>query len=367
MSDAPGPPLVHMNTTFAAICVTFNVMDSDEETPFFSIIIPNHNGEKTIGLCLNSIFSRSGATDRTCFEVIVVDDCSTDGSVGIIEQHPCRLFCLDKHSGASKARNQGAQQARGEVLLFIDSDCLLTETTLEAAGRAYKANPDAITGGTYTREPYDKDFFSRFQSVFINHFETSGVSTPTPQDYIATHSLIIKKELFNQSNGFMEDFLPMIEDVDFCHRMRAKGVELLMDPSVLVTHVFNFNLWKSLKNAFKKSMYWTVYSMKAGNLHKPSGTSSTGLKVNALCALTSTVLLLCYVFTGNALFVAAILVLLGVNVLFNTRFLETLFASGGVLFQLKAVLYYMTVYPLSALAGAASGAWLYLSKYRDSK
>ncbi|MFC1837696.1 glycosyltransferase family 2 protein, partial [Thermodesulfobacteriota bacterium] len=72
-------------------------------TPFISVIIPNRNGEKTIGLCLEAAL----ASQYTNFEVVVVDDCSTDSSPGIISQFPCRFIRLPEHGGASAARNAG--------------------------------------------------------------------------------------------------------------------------------------------------------------------------------------------------------------------------------------------------------------------
>jgi len=69
-----------------------------------SIIIPNYNGSRTIGKCLESVF----ALNDEDLEVIVVDDCSEDGSLYIIRRYPCRLIQMEKHAGASAARNAGA-------------------------------------------------------------------------------------------------------------------------------------------------------------------------------------------------------------------------------------------------------------------
>ena len=73
-------------------------------TPFISVIIPNHNGEKTIGRCLEAAF----ASKYPSFEVVVVDDCSSDGSTTIIEKYPCRLIRLSQHGG-----KRGAKYFRG--------------------------------------------------------------------------------------------------------------------------------------------------------------------------------------------------------------------------------------------------------------
>ena len=84
-----------------------------------SVVIPNYNSADTIGKCLRAVF----ASKYSNFEVIVVDDFSTDNSVEIIKTFPCRLICLEERSGTSKARNTGAQESAGEFIFFTDADC----------------------------------------------------------------------------------------------------------------------------------------------------------------------------------------------------------------------------------------------------
>ncbi|MGE5300034.1 MAG: glycosyltransferase family 2 protein, partial [Acidobacteriota bacterium] len=111
-----------------------------------SVIIPNYNGGRTIGKCLEALF----ASSYKSFEVVVVDDCSTDSSREIIGRFPCRLIPLGEQSGASRARNIGAQNSGGEVLFFIDADCIVQEDTLSLVDRAVDGNRGVVVGGTYT-------------------------------------------------------------------------------------------------------------------------------------------------------------------------------------------------------------------------
>src|SRR3990172_12839926 len=96
------------------------------EEKYISVIIPNYNACATIGRCLEAVFSSRYEN----FEVIVVDDCSTDDSVEIIERFPCKLIRLPARSGAARARNVGALSSTGELLFFTDSDCFVLEDTL---------------------------------------------------------------------------------------------------------------------------------------------------------------------------------------------------------------------------------------------
>lgn len=239
---------------------------------FISIVIPNYNGSATIGKCLEAAFaSRYGN-----FEVVVADDCSTDDSVEIIRRYPCKLVRLEKHSGASAARNVGARNSRGELLFFTDADCLLKSDTLSLANRAISDYPEAIIGGTYEQLSYDGNFWSDFQSLFVHYSETRKKEP----DYIATHAMAVKADVFKNTGGFREEFLPILEDVEWSHRVRRAGRRLLMEPEIRVWHVFNFTLMRSLKNACRKSLYWTAYSIANRDLFADSGTASSELKVN---------------------------------------------------------------------------------------
>ncbi len=139
---------------------------------FISVIIPNYNGSSTIGKCLEAAFASSYGR----FEVIVVDDCSSDNSPAIIKQFPCRIIELKTHAGAGKARNTGALHSRGEVLFFTDADCLLSTDSLSAVNKAVgEAGSDAVIGGTYTQMPCDTAF-SASSSLFSSITRKPGTS-----------------------------------------------------------------------------------------------------------------------------------------------------------------------------------------------
>ena len=312
-----------------------------------SVIIPNYNGGRTIGKCLEALF----ASSYNSFEVVVVDDCSTDGSREIIGRFPCRLITLGDRYGASKARNIGAQNSSGEVLFFIDADCIVQEDTLSLVDRAVDGDRGVVVGGTYTCLPFDDSFFSTFQSVFIHYSETKRENP----DYVASHAMAMGRELFAKSGGFPEDFMPIIEDVEYSHRLRRSGSTLRMDASILVRHVFEFTLLKSLGNAFRKSMYWTAYSLKNRDLLTDSGTASIELKTNVLSFFLVLCFVLLFFFFNKPLLLVAALSVFAFNLYANRSFLATLGQAKGFSFQVPAALYYVSVYPLPVGAGSLAG------------
>lgn len=314
-----------------------------------SVIIPNHNGNAYIGKCLEAVFSSRYEN----FEVLVVDDCSEDNSVEIIKRFPCKLIRLERHEGASKARNIGALNSKGDVLFFIDADCLLKEDTLSIVSRSFSsAEPETVIGGTYTRMPFDKGFFSIFQSVFINYFETKKADEP---DYIATHAMIISARTFRKSGGFPEDFMPILEDVELSHRLRRQGCRLIMNPEIQVQHIFSFTLSKSLRNAMRKSMYWIMYSLKNRDLSADSGTASLELKVNVVSFFLSLLFLILWIIMQQTIFLLPLILIFIFNVITNRLLLKAYYETGGILFSLLAFMYYTMLYPLPIGTGVITG------------
>jgi glycosyltransferase involved in cell wall biosynthesis len=321
-----------------------------------SVIIPNRNGAATIEQCLAAVF----ASGHDNFEVIVVDDCSTDDSVERIRKFPCRLYRLPRHGGASQARNTGARHARGEIIFFLDADCLPdTDTLRQAEESARRLGPSVIIGGTYTRIPADASFFSTFQSVYINFCESKRPDDP---DYIATHAMVIYTDTFWKTGGFREQFLPILEDVEFSHRLRRNGFRLVMDPLILVRHIFNFTLRRSLANAMRKSRYWTCYSLANHDLFADSGTASRELKVNVTSLAAVVVMGLLGILLQSTAVLPLLLAVTALNGLVQRRLLAAFYQAGGGVFAITAAMYYSLLYPLAVTAGGIAGTYTYLQR-----
>lgn len=323
---------------------------------FISVVIPCHNSETTLDECLKAAF----ASEYRNYEVVVVDDASSDRSLEIMKRYPCRVIGLDEQVGVSRARNLGVDNSRGEVILFIDSDCLLQRNSLAMVNESFEDGSEVL-GGSYTPIPRDSEnFFSIFQSVFVNYHETQG-----DPDYIAAHCLALEKKAFQEIGGFIEDsyigFEAGVEDVELSHRLRKKGYRLRMHPELLVKHIFNFTLWGSLRNAYKKSRLWTMYSLRNKDLLRSSGTASRGLKLNVAVYFAAVVLVLASLLAGQALLII-LPGLAAMNIYYNRGLLRAFYRAKGPLFALKAAAYYFLVYPIAVGIGALMGVLEYVGK-----
>jgi hypothetical protein len=230
------------------------------------------------------------------------------------------------------------------------------DTLALAAATLALEGPDAIIGGTYTTAPYDRRFFSRFQSIFIHYFETRHAPAT---DYVATHALAMDASVFRRNRGFAEDARPILEDVEFSHRLRRAGCRLVMNPAILVQHVFNYSLSRSLRNAFVKALHWTAYAIGNRDLLADSGTASVGLKLNVLIFAGNAGLLAGFVLTRNPAFLAFMALALAFDLYANRGLLLAYRRAEGPGFALMAALYYLLLYPLAVGAGAAAGMLRY--------
>lgn len=320
-----------------------------------SVVIPSRDGAATLEACLRAACAAVEEGD----EVVLVDDASRDGSLAIAARFPCAVVALGAHGGVSRARNAGARAARGELLLFVDDDCLLEPGAVEAARREYGDRRDLVLGGTYTLQPPDTDFFSRFQSAFIHHLETRR---PVP-DYVAAHAMLLDRALFRRSGGFVEGAVlgraAGVEDVELSHRLRRAGCELAMSEGLRVRHVFRFSLRRSLANAARKARTWTAYSLAAGDLLSDSGTASRALKANVVLAGAGALLVAWGLAAGAAWPCAAAAAVLALDLHLSRGLLAAWARAGGVRFAALAAAYYVTAFAAAVAAGAAAGVARY--------
>jgi glycosyltransferase involved in cell wall biosynthesis len=110
-----------------------------------SIIIPNYNGAKYLPYCIQSVLNQTYSN----WELIIVDDCSTDNSVSIVDQYikkdsRIQLLKNGTNSGVMKTRNKAVEIAKGDIFAFLDSDDIWHENKLQEQIAIYKMNPNIV-------------------------------------------------------------------------------------------------------------------------------------------------------------------------------------------------------------------------------
>ena len=165
-----------------------------------SVIIALYNAENVIGRCLESVY-RSSFKD---YEVIVVDDCSTDNSYEVAGRFPCRLFNLPVNSGPARARNYGVEQSKGDILFFIDSDTELDEKALGLINETFKQENDlAAIVGLPEKRSLGQGMASAYNAL-KNHYTLATAGRYC--DYFTTQVGAVRRKTFLEVGGFDKRF-----------------------------------------------------------------------------------------------------------------------------------------------------------------
>lgn len=172
-----------------------------------SIIIPNHNGRRTIEKCIKSI----DAQRVKMKQLILVDDASTDNSARLVKERfpEIRIIEQNKNYGAAKARNDGIKNSRGDLLLFVDSDVYFSDSCLEEMLK------------------YINKFDIIYPTVIFENGKVFSPATSNEKIYIRRSPvfLITRKALDRLDEFFDENYFIYYEDVDFFLRCYLAGLK----------------------------------------------------------------------------------------------------------------------------------------------
>jgi len=211
--------------------------------PFVSVVIPIYNGSKFLPTCLDAVF----ASTYRSFEVIIVDDCSTDDSAEISRQSGARVLSTAKRSGPGSARNLAAESALGEILFFVDADVVVRPNTIGLVVDRFQKCPQiSALFGSYDDEPAEKNFLSQYKN--LQHHFVHQNSSPDASTFWAGLGAI-RRDVFLEHGGFdcAKFAMPMIEDIDLGFRLRKAGHQILLDPSIQAKHLKKWQVMSHLR------------------------------------------------------------------------------------------------------------------------
>ncbi len=214
--------------------------------PRITFVIPNFQGEKLLPACLDSVFSQE--TEQT-FEIIVVDDCSTDGSIDLLNStYPqVRVIINRKNSGCAASKNIGAAEAQGEFIAFLDNDIELHPDWIEAMLKRFETEGERLgccashilingyksllnsTGGLVNLLGYawDRGIFGQ---------DTNSYSHNTQVMWACAAAMIVRRSIFEEIGGFDSVYEYLFDDVDLGWRMNLRDYGVAYEPHAVVHH-----------------------------------------------------------------------------------------------------------------------------------
>ena len=202
----------------------------------------------------------------TPLECLVVDDGSEDDTAAVAERHGVRAIALNKRRGPAHARNVGARQARGEVVLFLDADVCIHQDALTRIVDHFRRDPslDAVIGA-YDDSPAATPFVSQYRNLL--HCSTHRLGLPDASTFWSACGAI-RKEAFLRCGGFDDNFArPAIEDIEFGSRLKARGGRILLDPAIQVQHLKCWTLRSMIQtDIFDRGIPWTRLILRSGSM-----------------------------------------------------------------------------------------------------
>ena len=221
-----------------------------------SIIIPTFNGSSRIGNCIDALMQQAAGRD---VEIIVVDDGSIDNTADVVSRYSSVRLIRQANAGPAAARNHGAREAQGRILLFTDDDCVPMPGWLDAMLEPF-GDPDVVGAkGVYrTRQ---RQLAARF--VQIEYEDKYRMMAGLPSiDFIDTYSAAFLRARFLEMSGYDTSFpVACAEDIELSYRMSARGWKMKFVPTAIVCHTHPDTLVSYLKKKYKFA-FWRVLAVR---------------------------------------------------------------------------------------------------------
>jgi glycosyltransferase involved in cell wall biosynthesis len=307
-----------------------------ETSPQISIIIPEYNAKDYLVQSIPA-FKKS---EQKNFELIVVDDNSSDDSPEFAQQYADVVLKMEKNSGPGKARNRGAQASRAPILLFLDVDVRIYPDTISKVLAAFQENPEiSAVFGSYDSQPPEMNFFSQYKNLF-HHYIHQKANSDAKTFWSGCGA--VRKTDFNEVGGFSSEFsTPSIEDVELGYKFKERGKTIRLLKDLQVTHLKRWTLFGLLKaDILYRAIPWTLLALNKGLPRDLNFKLSDRFSGIAACLL---LISLCLVwkwpfFGVLTLFLAGLLLFMHKGLYFF------FYKKKGVVFSLFAILYHWFYY-----------------------
>lgn len=262
--------------------------------PFFSIIIVSWNALHHLKKYLPSVVAASYSD----FEVILADNASTDGSKAWVRKHypEVTIAALDENYGYCGGNNRAVPHAKGDILIFLNNDVRVDPDWLHALAECF-SNPDIAAVQPKFRSDKQPEYFEYAGAAggFLDRYgypfcrgrvfdtvEKDRGQYDDPKDILWSSgaALAVRKELFNEQQGFDEDFEFHMEEIDLCWRLWNTGYKVRYCPDSTIYHLgggslpmesprkvyYNYRnnlmmLWKNCSTLTLHRRFWIRYGL----------------------------------------------------------------------------------------------------------
>ena len=298
--------------------------------PVLSIIVPVYNGGSQLERCLDALL----ASDFRDYEIVVVDDASTDESAKAARTRGIKVVQLDTRLGPAGARNRGAVRARARIILFVDADVVVRRDTLAHVAAFFrKYTHVAAVFGSYDDAPAAQNFVSQYKNL-QHHFVHQQSSDEAATFWAGCGA--VRSPAFEAVGGFDEKRYskPSIEDIELGHRLRSQGFRIILDRELQVKHLKRWTFFSLLRtDILNRALPWSKLILEEDAMIDDLNLRMSNRVSAALAWLAFALLVLSYF--SIAFFAAALAALL-VIFLLNLPFYRFLKGQRGRWFALRS-------------------------------
>lgn len=220
----------------------------DRKNPLVSIVIVNHNGKHHLKTCMDSLLR----IEKPSFEVIIVDNQSTDKSVDYIKRNFKWVKLVENDNIIYPAgNNMGVKNSKGKYIVFLNNDTEVEPNFLKELVRAIESRPEVAACACKVKLFFDRSLINsagmgmdRYGFAFSRglicrgKFEKDVGQYDKSVEVFATYSaaMLMRKDVFEKVGGFNADFGFHYEEIDLSWRVRLLGYKILYVPSAVVYH-----------------------------------------------------------------------------------------------------------------------------------
>ncbi len=210
--------------------------------PEMSVIIPTFNRHASLRRTLASLQRQT--LSSALFEIIVVDDGSSDDTGLMAREFPGIIFLQQEHLGPAAARNQGAARAQADLLVFIDDDCTAPPDWLEKIRHHFR-NPDHFLVGGKSINALPQRFWSQVHQCIIDFWQRESNTAQGSDLFLTSNNLAIRKAVFERMEGFDQRFVAAgAEDRNLTRAVRAAGYPVDYCQDLVIHHHHDLTLRK---------------------------------------------------------------------------------------------------------------------------
>ncbi|MGZ5333701.1 MAG: glycosyltransferase [Solirubrobacterales bacterium] len=218
----------------------------ESSLPFVSVVVPVRNGKATIGACIRSLLAGSYPAERR--EIIVVDNASTDRTARRVQLEPV-IYVHEPRRGVSYARNRGIEEGRGEIVAFLDGDCVASESWLTELVRPFEDPRVGCVAGELDHLPA-QSAAERQTARMLGRWQRFAISADPP--FVVTANAAFRREVLEQLGGF-DTTLPRAQDVDLGLRFsRDTSYELVFSAGAVASHAHH----RTQLGFFRQQLGW---------------------------------------------------------------------------------------------------------------